>query len=78
MLAVVYRPWILSIKVVDETLLEYGRGGLSGERNVEELLLELAVLVALAHEGRVVSVSSCVQACVTRAVAPVTELCTAV
>ena len=62
MLAVTYRPWILSIKVVLDNVLEDSRGGTSGERNALELLLERAGVVAPIHQGCAVSVSSFVQA----------------
>ena len=62
MLAAMYRPWILSIKVVLDNVLEDSRGGTSGERNALELLLERAVVVAPIHQGCAASVSSFVQA----------------
>ena len=56
-LAVMHRPWFLLIKVVLENVPEDDRGAWSEARNAAELMLELAMLVAVTHRGRLVSVS---------------------
>ena len=62
MLAVVYRPWSLSIEMVVETLPDDGHDGHNGEPKAAELLVVLARVVAVAHVGRVIRVSTYVHA----------------